>query len=50
MIVEFKFRAALPTPFKGLVAALRLSPACVSKYRLCREAWGVAPLREAAHA
>lgn len=42
VIVEFKFRAALPAPFRELVAELRLNPAAVSKYRLCREACGVA--------
>ncbi|MCI0460635.1 MAG: polyphosphate polymerase domain-containing protein [Gemmataceae bacterium] len=41
VILEFKFRSALPTPFKELVTDLRLSPRTVSKYRLCREAWGV---------
>jgi hypothetical protein len=40
-ILEFKFRLALPSLFKGLVQELRLRPAAVSKYRLCREAWGV---------
>ena len=40
VILEFKFRSALPTPFKELVADLRLSPRAVSKYRHCREAWG----------
>jgi VTC domain len=51
VILELKFRSALPAPFKELVADLGLSPGNVSKYRLCREAWGVpAPLREAADA
>jgi hypothetical protein len=51
VILEFKFRSTLPALFKELVAALRLSPCAVSKYRLCREAWGVpSPLREAADA
>jgi hypothetical protein len=40
-ILEFKFRSALPAPFKELVHDLRLRPSTVSKYRLCREAWGV---------
>jgi hypothetical protein len=44
VILEFKFRSALPVPFKSLVQALRLSPAAVSKYRLCREAWGATAL------
>ncbi len=43
VIVEFKFRSALPGPFKELVQGMRLRPAVVSKYRLCREAWGAAP-------
>ena len=41
VILELKFRAALPAPFKELVQDLRLLPAGVSKYRLCRQAWGV---------
>jgi len=50
VILELKFRAALPTPFKELVHDQRLTPAAVSKYRRCREAWGVFPAqREAAH-
>lgn len=44
VILEFKFRSALPALFKELVQDMRLSPRSVSKYRLCREAWGV-PLR-----
>jgi hypothetical protein len=40
VIVELKFRAALPACFKELVAAIQLVPAKVSKYRLCREAFG----------
>jgi hypothetical protein len=51
VIMEFKFLAALPTPFKEVVADLKLCPSTVSKYRLCREAWGVpTPLRGAANA
>jgi hypothetical protein len=51
VILEFKFRAALPMPFKELVTSLRLNPHTVSKYRLCREAWGIpSPLREVADA
>jgi hypothetical protein len=41
VILELKFRAALPGPFKELVQAKKLCPSGVSKYRLCREAWGV---------
>jgi hypothetical protein len=41
IILEFKFRSALPAPFKELVHDMRLSTSAVSKYRLCREAWGV---------
>jgi hypothetical protein len=43
VILEFKFCRALPALFKELVHDLRLSPRSVSKYRLCREAWGVPP-------
>jgi hypothetical protein len=47
VILEFKFRSTLPLLFKGLVAELGLRPGTVSKYRLCREAWGVpSALRE----
>jgi hypothetical protein len=45
-ILEFKFWSALPAPFKELVHEMRLRPSTVSKYRRCREAWGVpAPVR-----
>lgn len=50
VILEFKFRGALPAPFKGLLQSLQLSPAAVSKYRLCRDAWDVPPRRGAADA
>jgi hypothetical protein len=51
VILELKFRSALPVPFKELVRNLRLCPSTVSKYRLCRAAWGVpAPLREVVNA
>jgi len=51
VILELKFRSALPSAFKELVADLRLVPTGVSKYRLCREAWGVpAAGREAVNA
>jgi hypothetical protein len=42
VIVEFKFRAALPVLFKELVREFRLQPGGVSKYRLCMQAWHVA--------
>lgn len=42
VILELKFRNALPTPFKGLVGDLRLTPQVVSKYRQCVEAWELA--------
>src|SRR5207237_6468730 len=35
VILELKFHAALPAPFKRLVQDLRLSPRPVSKYGLC---------------
>jgi hypothetical protein len=41
VILEFKFRTALPALFKELVQELKLNPHAVSKYRRCREAWGV---------
>jgi hypothetical protein len=41
VVLELKFRASLPAPFKGIVQGMRLSPSGVSKYRLCREAWGL---------
>jgi hypothetical protein len=51
VILELKFRDALPTAFKTLVSDLRLTPTGVSKYRLCQEAWGVPSARRgAAHA
>jgi VTC domain len=51
VILELKFRAALPGPFREVVEGMRLGPSGVSKYRLCREAWGLpAPRREAADA
>jgi len=40
VIVELKFRAALPGAFRRLIGDLRLDPGPVSKYRLCWEAWG----------
>jgi hypothetical protein len=45
VILELKFRFALPAPFKELVQDMRLSPSLVSKYRLCREAWGLPSAR-----
>ncbi len=51
VILELKFRSALPAPFKEVVRDMGLSPSAVSKYRLCREAWGVpSALREVANA
>jgi hypothetical protein len=38
VICEFKFRLALPTLFKGLIADLGLTPSTVSKYRLFMQA------------
>jgi hypothetical protein len=43
VILELKFRLALPLLFKELIESQRLSPAAVSKYRLCLEAWGAVP-------
>ncbi len=42
VILELKFHAALPGPFKELVWGMNLAPRPVSKYRLCREACGLA--------
>jgi hypothetical protein len=39
VILELKFRAALPAALKELVQSLRLSPGAVSKYRSCISAW-----------
>ena len=50
VILELKFHTALPPPFKELVRSMRLSPSAISKYRLCREAWGLSPLHGVAHA
>ena len=44
VILELKFRLALPGPFKKLVADMGLQAGPVSKYRACRETFGV-PLR-----
>lgn len=41
VILELKFRGTLPAPFEGLVRDLNLTPSSLSKYRLCRSAWGV---------
>lgn len=41
VICEFKFRNAMPAPFKAVVEMRQLSPANVSKYRLCLAASGV---------
>jgi hypothetical protein len=38
VILELKFRTAMPSLFKELVQSMRLNPGTVSKYRLCREA------------
>jgi hypothetical protein len=39
VILELKYRSIMPTAFKQLLTDLCLSPAAVSKYRRCREAW-----------
>jgi hypothetical protein len=43
ILVELKFHDALPLLFKELLPLLPASPARVSKYRLCVDAWGLAP-------
>jgi hypothetical protein len=45
VILELKYRTALPEPFAELMRELDLHPSTVSKYRLCREARGVPPVR-----
>jgi hypothetical protein len=40
VVLELKFRVAMPGVFEELVRDLGLCPCPVSKYRLCREAWG----------
>ncbi len=42
VIMELKFRDALPSPFKLLIQEFHLAQTTVSKYRLCREANGIA--------
>jgi hypothetical protein len=41
VILELKFRGALPSLFKHLVEELRLTPGAASKYRLGVRAWGL---------
>jgi hypothetical protein len=41
VILELKFRGALPSPFKTLIEELRLAPGAASKYRLGVRAWGL---------
>src|SRR5262249_39111626 len=40
VILEFKFRAALPAMFKELVREFCLNPRAASKYRHCLRVWG----------
>lgn len=42
VLLELKFHGALPLVFKDLLPLLPPSPARVSKYRLCVDAWGLA--------
>ena len=48
VILEFKYRTALPALFKELLAEFRLTPGRVSKYRRCLEAWGLSRGRKEA--
>jgi hypothetical protein len=48
VILELKFRIALPVLFKELVQSMRLSPSLVSKYRSCVSAWGAPAVRRGA--
>lgn len=51
IILELKFRSAMPALFKELVAGSRLTPSPFSKYRVCRDVWGVpSAIREALNA
>jgi hypothetical protein len=51
VVLELKFRNALPAQLKELVQTLRLSPCPVSKYRSCMSAWnGSAQARRTADA
>jgi hypothetical protein len=45
VVLELKFRAALPAVFRDLLTELPARVGGVSKYRLCVEAWGL-PARE----
>jgi hypothetical protein len=47
VILELKYRAALPALFKRLIQEFGLNPGRVSKYRTAVAAWGLAqPARE----
>lgn len=39
VVMEFKYRSALPALFKRLIQEFRLNPEPASKYRSCIEAW-----------
>lgn len=39
VVCEFKFRDAMPTPMKSIVASLGLTPGRISKYRACIHAF-----------
>ena len=43
VILELKFRLAMPALFKRLVEEMALVPAAASKYRLGVQAWGMTP-------
>lgn len=49
VVCEFKFRGALPTPFKSVISELQLTPTGVSKYRLCLTAAGISFPAETDH-
>ena len=51
VLVELKFRQALPLLLKQILVQFRLTPTSASKYRRCCETWGVlSPSRGAARA
>jgi hypothetical protein len=47
VILKFKFREALPAPFRVLMEDLNLRPSAASKYRLYRQAFGPPACRAA---
>jgi VTC domain-containing protein len=46
VVLELKFRSAMPALFKRLIQEMGLNPGSVSKYRLGIQAWGLTASRE----